>query len=240
MDSRKVDHSDHGKIMRPNVHCLTASCPRHSRSFFDARRILFLRAVTVYTVICGAVITTGCTTTHMGMTGDGGTPLSTDASSTVAFTITDTTGWSLDLAYSIGPPEEAMAQYVPPSPVNCQSPQFPVGAVDWHGRVMVIQARCDNTIYEIEQRPVACDSDHSCELVLDWLYAVWAGGGGDVPSTSNCVHGICQFLGQAISMDDIFALCLADQPRWRDFATARSTMSGYSDFKVTSKLELRG
>lgn len=181
-----------------------------------------------------AMLLTGCYASHgaRGSDRDGGFVHSErDAAPAVHFSVTDTTGWTLRMSYSSAPPNIVMAEPDLPYPIDCPAPQHAEGALDWHGRVLVTHARCDGRIYEIESRPVVCGSRADCQPVIEWLLRLWPDG-YQVPARTECVDGLCQFPDQAINRQDVYSLCLASTPRWRDFQTARSDASGYPDLRA--------
>jgi hypothetical protein len=178
------------------------------------------------TALVPLVLVSGCYAGHGGReepVDSGGEP---DAAAWVEVAITDTLGWTLTMSYAPVPPHVARSEAELPHPIDCPEEQRSEGTIQWHGRMLLITARCSGRYYEIMPRPVVCEASADCEGVRGWLLSLWPDG-DQVPSRYECVRGLCQHPEQPIRREDLYALCLVDTPRWRDFESARSDESGY-------------
>jgi hypothetical protein len=203
--------------------------------------------------LLAALLSTGCYASHTTGSAehDGGVlppardaaiPPSRDAGPPVRFTVTDTTGGTLRMSYSLGPPPARVtSESELPFPIECPDPQLPNGRISWNGRLLVIQARCQNWVLEIQSRPVVCEHTSDCEPALTWLRRAWEGeSGGQVPERTECLHGLCQFPDHAFDREDLYSLCLDDTPRWPDFYDSRSDASGYPELEALVREHCRG
>lgn len=156
---------------------------------------------------------------------------STEPRVTATVTVTDSTGWAVTFSYAMSCAHRPMSEATLPHPIVCTDPARPrsEGVVDWNGRVLLIQARCSSRIYEIQPRPVVCVADADCTPVLPYLDTFF--DAPEIPTRVECIRGLCQLPDQPIIAKDVYALCLSDTPRWRDFETSRSPESGYLELR---------
>lgn len=207
--------------------------PGHAGEGAEARGYGTCQAALVQVRFLPFVLFAGCAASHglpdAGVARDVLPACPADAGTPHEGAVTDTLGWTVWFTHYDGPCGRPQMDGELPHPVACPPRQMSDGTISWSGRVLIVEPRCRSSYREVWPRPVVCESDADCEPALDWLDQLW--DPPDLPSRTACIRGLCQFPEQPITADDVRALCLADVPRWVDFATGRTPESGHRELE---------